>query len=316
MPSSYLSGLETDGHESPELALYYLDPIIYPQWDTDVVMDRDYIASLPEATQPEQVARAHSLAAYAYLKKYYASEEDLRRIAQHAQSHPRQDTQPDVLDPLDNIIRAARHANWVASMGMTTPAALTAGFAFRDVAELLDVNIEEYSHLQPLRAALDIRDEELREIECEARILTGQLLPDPGVCAAPRCEVKPSEMQKITVVPCDGRCPSYMKPSYCSDWCRTTDWAKHRGICSARGAPEDPPPDTIERNSKESRHRLIAIMRSMEPINPLENLELVPYGEEERSWADPRNGQVLFVMDMLSAYGSHNAGRYAMKYYE
>ncbi|KAH9893604.1 hypothetical protein C8Q73DRAFT_539954 [Cubamyces lactineus] len=314
---SYLSGCATNGCESPEIALYYLDPLIYPQWDTDVVLDRHYIASLPETTQPEQITRAHSLAAYAYLKKYYATEEERQRIAQHALSYPRNGTQADILDPLDNIIRAASHANWVASMRMMTHAALSAGFAFRAVSEFLGVNFEEYSHFQALRRALDQRDKEMREIECQARISAGHPLPDPRVCAGPTCEVKPLEMHKITVVPCDGRCPSYMKPSYCSHQCRESDWAKHRAICSPRASSEDLPPNTIKLNSKESRRRLLAYMRSMEPIDPLENLDFVPYRDsEEGSRAGSRNGRVLFAMDMPSSFGSNEAGRYAMKYYE
>ena len=58
-------------------------------------------------------------------------------------------------------------------------------------------------------------------------------------------------------------------------------------------------------------------MRSMEPIDPLENLEFVPYRDsEEGSRAGSRNGRVLFAMDMPSSFGSNEAGRYAMKYYE
>ncbi|KAH9893605.1 hypothetical protein C8Q73DRAFT_697626 [Cubamyces lactineus] len=322
-----LSGWDTDGRMCHEGALYHVDPILFPKLDH--ITDKAYLspATLPDMTPPELSLRAHSVAAYAYVKKYYASLGELEMIALDAKCYPREDTQINILDPLDNILCAVSRANWLACMQFITPAALMAGFAFKSLAESLGVDVDEFKHYRPLWRALEQREKELREAAWSKRRMTGFSTPNPAVCASSKCPAKRSKLYKTAVHPCAGPCPLDMKPSYCSESCRRkvcilhlsrrcemlfgahrrgVQDSKHRMICSAREQTELPPTVMVD---KITRDRLVS---SMELRGPVEQLEKIPYVEGELD-PDPRDGEVLWVLEVPSAHDSSKVEVYAMK---
>ncbi|KAI0326274.1 hypothetical protein GY45DRAFT_1374091 [Cubamyces sp. BRFM 1775] len=304
-----LSGWDTDGRMCHEGALHHVEPILFPKLEH--IRDEDYLSpdKLPDMTPPELSLRAHSIAAYAYVKKYYASTDELEMIARDAKYYPREDAQINILDPLDNIFCAVGRANWLASMQFVTPAALMAGFAFKSLAERLAVDVGEFKHYRPLWRALEQREKELREAECNRRKIAGFLPPDPTTCAAPGCPAKMTNLLKTAAVhPCAGPCPLDMKPSYCSLWCRSQD-PKHTMICEVR--EEAGLPSTIVAD-KRTRDRL---MMSMELSDPVERLEMIPCATGELH-PDPRDGEVLWVLDVPSAHDPSKVEMYAMKRYK
>ncbi|KAI0653576.1 hypothetical protein C8Q70DRAFT_1034905 [Cubamyces menziesii] len=303
-----LSGWDTDGRMCHEGALYYVDPILFPKLDR--IADKNYPppATPPGMTPPELSLRAHSIAAYAYVKKYYASLSELEMIACDAKCYPREDAQINAVDPLDNLLCAVGRANWLACMQFVTPAALMAGFAFKGLTERLGVDIEGFKHYRPLWRALEQREQELREAECNKRRITGFSTPDPTACATSKCPERRSKLYKAAVSPCPGPCPFDMKPSYCSESCRNKD-SKHRLFCSGREQTELPL--TIVADQR-TRDRLVM---SMELRGPVEQLEKILCAEREVD-SDPRDGVVLWVLDMPSLRDPTKIEVYAMKRYE
>ncbi|KAH9893603.1 hypothetical protein C8Q73DRAFT_791435 [Cubamyces lactineus] len=304
-----LSGWDTNtgGKMCPERALFYLRPIINPTQNSGAAIDDCSSTTPPDRPHPDLRLQAHSIAAYAYVKKYYATANEFQMIAYEALCLPRDGVQVDPLDPLDNIICAINRANWLARMQFITPAVLMAGFAFKALAKRLGVDYEQFKHFRPLWRALEEREKELREADRQKKRPTGSSLPGLFVCAASTCPVKKPDMHHM-VTPCYGSCPLDIKPSYCSDQCRTSDWPRHRAICCPRESTEIPPTVSLDGRT---RDRLVS---KMEIKGPVEQLERVLDTEGNRS--DPRDGKVLWMLDVPSANDPRKSERYALKRYE
>ncbi|KAI0653579.1 hypothetical protein C8Q70DRAFT_599583 [Cubamyces menziesii] len=304
-----LSGWDTntDGKMCPERALFYLRPVINPTQDIGTEIDSCSSATPPDTSDSDLRLQAHSIAAYAYVKKYYASTSEFQMIAYEALCLPRDGAQVDPLDPLDNIICAVNRANWLARMQFITPAVLMAGFAFKALAKRLQVDYEQFKQFRPLWRALEKREKELWEANRQMKKPTGSSLPGFFVCAASTCPVKKPRTHQM-VTPCYGSCPLDMRPSYCSDQCRTSDWPRHRAICCPRESTEIPPTLSLDGRT---RDRVVSTMDSKGPVEQLERVL-----DAEGHGPNPRDGKVLWMLDIPSPNDPNKLERYALKRYE
>ncbi|KAI0326273.1 hypothetical protein GY45DRAFT_1329150 [Cubamyces sp. BRFM 1775] len=302
-----LSGWDTntDGKVCPERALFHLHPIVHPKQDIGATVNH-YCSATPPDTHPG-LLRAHSIAAYAYLTKYYATADEYQMIAYDALCLPRDGGQIDPLDPLENILCAINRANWLASMQFVTPAVLMAGFAFKALVKRLGVDYEQFKHFRPLWRELDKRKKDLLEADRQKMRTKGRSLPGLDDCAAPTCTPQNPGMYTL-VTPCYGPCPLETKPSYCSERCRTNDWPRHRGACCPRESTEIPPTLKLDRRT---RDRLVSSIGLKGPVEQLERISDV-----EGNISDPQDGKVLWAFDIPSASDHAKLERYALKRYE
>ncbi|KAI8985638.1 hypothetical protein BD414DRAFT_462211 [Trametes punicea] len=300
-----LSGWETQGRPCLEGALFFLDPIINPRVENIPDENLFTAETLARVTPPELSVKAHSIAAYAYYKKYLASPEELEAIVKDAQRFPRQDEQCNIQDPLENVICAARHANLAASMQFITPAVLMAGYAFRDLAERLRIYVSGFPHYRPLWRALEKRDQELLEEACMRMRAGGCVSPSETVCAAMRCNATAGGRRGLR--PCTGDCPADLKPWYCSKTCREKDWHKHRNICQPRDAIEPPPSLSLGERTRDK------VLWIMSPQDAAEQIEIAPDNDDRD---DLENGKVMWEAELPSPYAPDRSVRYVMRRYD
>ncbi|EIW55148.1 uncharacterized protein TRAVEDRAFT_51276 [Trametes versicolor FP-101664 SS1] len=194
----------------------------------------------PDSYDPKaksELAKAHSIAAYAYYRKYMARTTPIAKIGK------RDALAPD--DPLAFLLDAARHASHAAAVQLLTPAVLLAGFALRTC--ILDMPLVSPSHLnlyflqfRPLWRALERCGK-----RWPARPPADDEDPPPAydACAAEECEaavvVGPRLAEHYSGCPdCIGETDE--APFYCSRECRDQDWATHQGTCQAPGRLRGP----------------------------------------------------------------------------
>ncbi|CDO69712.1 hypothetical protein BN946_scf184851.g100 [Trametes cinnabarina] len=112
-----LSGRATlEGRPCSEGALLFMEPLI-SRWRKRFSKNVIFGDMPPSSVPPEaSCVMAHAVAAYAYFEKYSAASEDFPRILQDAKDYPRPTGQKDLLDRVDNMLHAIRHATFAASM--------------------------------------------------------------------------------------------------------------------------------------------------------------------------------------------------------
>ncbi|KAI9067908.1 hypothetical protein FKP32DRAFT_1588101, partial [Trametes sanguinea] len=278
LASRHLGGWSTEGRPCVEGALWFLGPVFNLQMDDFCDEVLSGTKPLPQMALEADRIMAHSLAAYAYFLKYKASVDELANIAKDAEEYPRPDDQQNVVDRLENILRGVWHANCAASMQFITPAVLMAGYAFRDLAQHLPIDVHrDIKHYRPLWRALAMRDKELIA-EGRLRLNASEASPKEDVCASSYCvrkarKFKVEEEATASLKPCDGDCPTDLKPSYCSEICRKLDWKRHRLICMPRD--EIIPPSDIALDSRTGYR----VLRTLVPQGPIQQIEILPADE-------------------------------------
>ncbi len=211
---SFLSGQETMGRICAEGALQAMYTF------RDMLMD-----PLSDVSQPGPARSrgwilcgvwAHSIIAYAYYTKYMATPIELvaiRRDAEElpteqaradARKVPRLDKQRDPCDPIDNILRAVKHANAAAKFHFYSQAVLMVGFAFKGLMESLPgMHVWLFKEYAPLWRSLEMQERMLplgwRDIP--------KVVPPPG-CLIVGCEGKVTDS-------CRGNCPWHLRPKFC-----------------------------------------------------------------------------------------------------
>ncbi|KAI0676159.1 hypothetical protein C8Q78DRAFT_1142808 [Trametes maxima] len=287
----YACGFNTDDtgrRMSTEAVLQQLEPVIGP-------------GRFLRGVGLEPMVLVHSLAAYVHYKKYVASVVERKQIATDARKFRRADKRGRAMDPVENLVLSVKHANCAVRMHFVSRAALMAGFAFRALAEALNVDIGVFKQYSPLWSALERRQLELSK---EGRALTAVGPASRGECAA--CGSKRIEGYGL----CGGGCAEHLKPVYCSSTCKEKDWASHQNVCEGAGVNEPPPP-TVDLLDGMKRHIVIA---QLGMTAPLQQIELVSLDEDGASL---RNGTVLWGIDSpLPAYARDRPVKYIMKRYE
>ncbi|KAI0676149.1 hypothetical protein C8Q78DRAFT_371515 [Trametes maxima] len=226
-----LAGCRTQGRMREEAALFHLDPLLLP------IVTPLHLAGPFNTWEfkppPVYTAYAHSIAAYAYLQKYYIeTEEDLDILKGDALLFSRLNAQVCTDDPVDNIYRAAVHARDAAALLFITPIVLKVGLVFRDLLCQLRINPEAYKHFRPLWRALERRACEVIGYVWYGAVIGGYDGITPWEqCMGPKCNAVPSASQPL--VPCKGGCPACVKPRYCSPRCARHDWRRHSMICKS-----------------------------------------------------------------------------------
>ncbi|OJT12060.1 hypothetical protein TRAPUB_11398 [Trametes pubescens] len=189
------------------------------------------------------IAKAHSIAAYAYYRKYMDYTAIIRKTIRH--------TALAADDPLRFLVRAARHAVHAAAVQLLTPAVLLAGFTLRtcmqDMIDMADID-RYFLELRPLWRALE-RCEKRWPARASAPALDSEdptPTPTPTthvVCAAEECQATVDVGERLVehyrgCPHCTGQVES--APFYCSLECRDQDWATHQGTCLRPGLLHGP----------------------------------------------------------------------------
>lgn len=125
--------------------------------------DPNWDSTYPDWPEPLK-AHAHSVAAYAYYRKYIAGQEKLQEIAHDAKYYPRPGM-PPADDTVQNIFIAAKHATYAATGNFLSPAVLLAGFALRALVENLQLDMALLKEYRPLWRALERCRNEWRVVE-------------------------------------------------------------------------------------------------------------------------------------------------------
>lgn len=198
---------------SSQAAVFIIKPLLYHRIE-------DYLsASNAQRAFPVRLCmQAQSLAAYAHYQTYVLTPKALREAAIHAGNHRREtfDGIVDPGDPLQAIILAAKHASVAASMQFLSPVVFIVGFALRDLAERLELDVWHFKSYAPLWRALERFELALFEEKHLPGGRGGQTLVFPGqtICAARGC------INSAGLTPCSGNCAWQWKPWYCSIACQ------------------------------------------------------------------------------------------------
>ncbi len=165
--------------------------------------------------------QAQSLAAYAYYKTYVLTPKALREAMISAVNHRHwHDAHFDGIvypdNPLFAIISAGKHAAIAACMQFLSPVVFIVGFALRDLAERLELDVWHFKSYVPLWRALERYELEMFEDYYLPGGRSGQtmILPGQTICAARGC------MSSVGLTPCSGNCTWQWKPWYCSLTCQ------------------------------------------------------------------------------------------------
>lgn len=209
MACSFLCGLTTPGRTCAEGALDALAPLLGSLIDSQ---EREGPQRMPSAIFIEVGVQAHSLAAYAYYTKYMADRTELEQIHVDASLAQRADKQLHPCDQIDNVVRAAMHANTAAKFQFISQAVLMAGFAFKGLAESLDIDIWSFKEYAPLWRALAAHEVTLPR---NWKAIAG-VRPPAHRCARQGCGKNES---CVRLFACPGQCPKHMKPKYCTQEC-------------------------------------------------------------------------------------------------
>ncbi|EPS95112.1 hypothetical protein FOMPIDRAFT_1100680, partial [Fomitopsis schrenkii] len=196
----------------------FLDPTCEPDSYTGDVAPRTIIA------------QAHSCAAHAYQMKALASADELAALCSEERVFARPITSRMGIGqtPLTYFLLAVHHACESVKLGLVSLAVLAIGTKIRQMGESLGADVEraavEGKRFRPLWQAVARYYEEIY-----AKHRKAEDDPDEPVCAADGCLVRGGK--SVVLRACGGRCPSSLKPSYCSRECQRKDWARHKAIC-------------------------------------------------------------------------------------
>ncbi|KAH9857804.1 hypothetical protein C2E23DRAFT_720157 [Lenzites betulinus] len=302
----YLAGTEFENRPCEEGALFFLDPIVNPQReipeDWDPATDSDGHNPSTEALS----AQAHSIAAYAYFRKYMACPDELRAIVRDRSDDrfPRMTYQTRADDQLENILCAARHATHAAAIDFVSPAVLIAGFAFKTLVERVDLDLARIPLYRPLWRALDRWQRDL-----SAEETGGGKAPERNeeACGAAGCTRTTQHGGGPRGWGCE--CASDLKPWYCSKECQDIDWLNHQKTCAMKCTI--PPPFTIM-----SKYGVLsAVLKGMMVLTePIEHLEILT---DDEDLLDPRNGTMLCDFDLPCPFGTPDREvHYVLKRYD
>lgn len=174
--------------------------------------EREGNQRMPSAIFIEVGVQAHSLAAYAYYTKYMADRTELEQIRVDASLSQRAGKQSRPCDQIDNVVRPAMHANTAAKFQFISQAVLMAGFAFKGLAESLNIDIWTFKEYAPLWRALAAHEVTLPR---NWKAIAG-VRPPANRCARHGCA---KGEPRFRLFACPGQCPKHMKPKYCSKEC-------------------------------------------------------------------------------------------------
>ncbi|KAI0822625.1 hypothetical protein BC628DRAFT_652678 [Trametes gibbosa] len=301
----YITGAETQGKPCEEGALFFLDPIISPKPDT--IDDWDPTASTPTLNMEALTVQAHSIAAYAYYRKYTAPTKHLEAIVEESTgrfARPEYQTHAD--DHFENIMNAARHATHAAAIDFVSPAVLLAGFAFKTLVEYVGIDLGAIPLYRPLWRVLERWLRERAAAEAEAKMGHGVVEERPaGDCGARKCTSTFAWGADPVAWTCE--CASDVRPWYCNIECQDHDWLRHQKVCATRGSI--PTPFYIETQYELARGVLGGMLILLEPLVHVEIMT-----DEDR--LDPRNGDVLCESDLPCPFGTPGRWvRYVVKQY-
>ena len=199
---------------SPEAALFTLDA--FQQASTD------YVGHLATCSD---VARTHSCAAHAHFQKFRASDAERVRYATDERHYRREQTLNAGLGhPAHTSLRfALHHASESARFGLVSTIVLRVGFAAREIGEGVGVDVGLLAYrakkYRPLWQAVEDR---LNELYAEARraLEVGIAARDPleYACGVEGCGTRSKSSASLKA--CSGKCPSGLKPWYCSKQCQ------------------------------------------------------------------------------------------------
>ena len=196
--------------KSVEGALYVLDAFLDPSCN-----DGRYVGDVASRTL---MAQAHACAARAHYAKFTASSSERLAI----QADERRFSRPETMrlgvgqPPLSSLALAAHHANESVKRGLVSPIVLVVGFKMRDLGEALGVNLDQMSRAKKFRPLWRVISRRVDELYAEERRRQSRAdaRPNQYVCAAEGCGIRGE--QRGALKACGGRCPSDIKPSYCS----------------------------------------------------------------------------------------------------
>ena len=168
------------------------------------------------------MAQAHACAARAHYAKFTASSSERLAI----QADERRFSRPETMrlgigqPPLSSLALAAHHANESVKRGLVSPIVLVVGFKMRDLGEALGVNLDQMSRAKKFRPLWRVISRRIDELYAEERRRQSRAdaRPNQYVCAAEGCGIRGE--QRGALKACGGRCPSDIKPSYCSKECQ------------------------------------------------------------------------------------------------
>ena len=122
--------------------------------------------------------------------------------------------------PLSYLALATHHADQAATLGLVSPVVLQVGFYLRDVGDVVGVDVakmdgaKQYKVLWRIiaRLARGVQNEEQRRLR-----RVGEM-PSEYTCAREGCGIGAEKRGSLRR--CNGRCPSDLKPHYCSRECQ------------------------------------------------------------------------------------------------
>ena len=213
-PRRYTSGCATFA-VNPEAALNVLDSLHDPEYTK-----ADYVGHL--ASQSD-FARAHSCAAYAHYQKFKAS--NMERVFNTSLERTfsrRQSVEAGFGYPAHTSLKfALHHASESARLGLVSPIALRVGLIAREVGEGLDVAFSQLVHraknYRPLWRAVGDHIDELY-VEARKALEASRKGPPEYACGAEGCATRAKSSASLKA--CSGKCPSDLKPRYCSKQCQ------------------------------------------------------------------------------------------------
>ena len=125
---------------------------------------------------------------------------------------------------IDSVYRAGSNANEAVSLGLTSPAALMAGYQIERIGfrrpetnRFTEFSTDRFEQLTELWEAVDKRTEEVNKERSKQDAKVAKA-PLQYVCAAKDCGIQATK--KSGLLRCAGKCPVPFKPSYCSKECQ------------------------------------------------------------------------------------------------
>ena len=129
------------------------------------------------------------------------------------------DDEPDVWN-IDSVWRAGAFADDCASLGFISPVVLMIGTGIQDLMSIPEIPEARHPRFQEFVFLWEVVERRNREYDEEKKKRDGKVAKAPNayICAAQGCGIEGT--RKSGLLRCAGKCPSNIKPSYCSKECQ------------------------------------------------------------------------------------------------